>query len=320
MRWRPDGFLAGLVAVTALAWAWPAPGAAGGALQPALLAKAGVALIFFLHGLALSFAALRAGALHWRLHLLAQGCVFVLLPLLGLGLYHGLEGALPAPLRLGLLFLCAAPSTVSTSVAMTATARGNVAASVFNATASSLLGIVLTPLWVAAVLQASGESRPLGPVIWDLVRWLLLPLAAGQALRPWLAAWVAAHKARLGRVDRGVILLLVYLSFCDSFQSGLWSRHGWGELALVLGLCVGLLAAALGLAGGVARAAGLPGADRIAVIFCGAKKSLASGVPMAKLLFAGHPALGMILLPLMVYHTVQLVIGGILAERWGRSA
>ena len=319
MRFRPDGFLLGMVAAAALAWLWPAPGATGGALRPELLTKSGVALLFFLHGLALSFGALRAGILHWRLHLLAQGCVFVLFPLLGLVLYRALAGHLAEPLRIGLFFLCAAPSTVSSSVAMTAAAQGNVAGSVFNATASSLLGIVLTPLWVAAVLGAAGETRPLGPVIWDLVRWLLLPLAAGQALRPWWGAWLAARKAKIGYVDRGVILFLVYTSFCDSFQEGVWSRQGPGALALVVALSLAVLAAMLGAASAVARLAGLAREDRIALVFCGSKKSLAAGVPMAKLIFGAHPALGMILLPLMVYHTVQLVAGGMLARRWGEE-
>jgi len=202
---------------------------------------------------------------------------------------------------------------------MTAAARGNIAGSVFNATASSLLGIVLTPLWVAAVLGAAGETRPLGPVIWDLIRWLLLPLVAGQMLRPWWGAWLAARKARIGYVDRGVILFLVYTSFCDSFQQGVWSRQGPGSLALVLALSVAVLAAMLGAASAVARLAGLAREDRIALVFCGSKKSLAAGVPMAKLIFGAHPALGMILLPLMVYHTVQLVAGGILARRWGEE-
>lgn len=319
MRFRPDGFLLGMVAAAALAWLGPAPGATGGALRPDLLAKAGVALLFFLHGLALSCGALRAGVLHWRLHLLAQSCVFLLFPLLGLVLYHGLAGQLAEPLRIGLFFLCAAPSTVSSSVAMTAAARGNVAGSVFNATTSSLLGIILTPLWVATALGSAGETRPLGPVIWDLVRWLLLPLAAGQALRPWWGAWLAARKARIAYVDRGVILFLVYTSFCDSFQEGVWSQQGPWSLALVLALSLAVLAAMLGAASAVARFAGLAREDRIAMVFCGAKKSLAAGVPMAKLIFGAHPALGMILLPLMVYHTVQLVAGGMLAQRWGEQ-
>jgi sodium/bile acid cotransporter 7 len=186
MKWKPDWFLLGMIAATALAWAWPAPGAAGGWLHPGLVTKGGVALIFFLHGVLLSFGAMRAGALNWRLHAVVQGCTFLFFPLLGLALYAGLGDRVSPELKIGLVFLCALPSTVSSSVAMTATARGNVAGAVFNATLSSLLGVFLTPLWIALVLQTSGQTQPLGPVILDLLRWLVLPLAVGQALHPWL--------------------------------------------------------------------------------------------------------------------------------------
>src|SRR3954471_14870792 len=189
MKMKFDWFLVGMVAATALAWAVPSPGAAGGWLHPELVTKAGVALIFFLHGLALSFAALRAGALNWRLHALVQSCTFFVFPLIGLALHAMLNGHIAADLALGLFFLCALPSTVSSSVAMTATAHGNVAGAVFNATLSSLLGIVLTPLWVAWVMKTTGEPQPIGPVVLDLLRWLVLPLAVGQCLRPWFGAW-----------------------------------------------------------------------------------------------------------------------------------
>ncbi len=319
MKIKPDWFLLGMVAATVLAWAFPGPGAAGGWMQPELLTKAGVALIFFLHGLVLSFAALRAGALNWRLHVLVQACTFVLFPVIGLGLNALLAGWAAPELVLGVFFLCALPSTVSSSVAMTATARGNVAGAVFNATLSSLIGIVVTPLWIALVLRTTGEARPVWPVVVDLFRWLVLPLTVGQMLRPWLGAWAARHKPRIGLVDRGTILLLVYTSFCDSFQEGVWSRHGYGQLALLLVLCAALFALVLAVTGRLAAWLGFPREDRIAAIFCGSKKTLASGVPMAKLIFGAHPAMGLILLPIMVYHPLQLIVGGVLAQRWGRQ-
>lgn len=319
MKFKPDWFLTGMVAATVLAWAFPEPGAAGGWMHPELLTKAGVALIFFLHGLALAFAAMRAGALNWRLHLLVQGCTFLLFPLLGLGLDAVLGGRIAPELSLGIFFLCALPSTVSSSIAMTAAARGNVAGAVFNATLSSLIGIVLTPLWVAFVLKATGESRPLGPVVLDLCRWLLLPLAIGQALRPWLGAFALRHKAKIGLVDRLTILLLVYTSFCDSFKQGIWSRQGPAAVLLVVAVCALLFAAVLWTTSRLARRCGLNREDRIAAIFCGSKKTLASGVPMAKLIFGAHPGLGLILLPIMVYHPLQLMVGGVLAQRWGKE-
>ena len=319
MKLKPDWFLLSMVLVTALAWAFPGPGAAGGWMHPELVTKAGVALIFFLHGLALSFAALRAGVLNWRLHLLVQGCTYLLFPVLGLGLNALLGGRLLPEIALGLFFLCALPSTVSSSVAMTAVARGNVAGAVFNATLSSLLGIVLTPLWVAWVMRTQGGAPELWPVFLDLLRWLVLPLVAGQLLRPWGGAWAQRHKPRIALVDRGTILLLVYTSFCDSFRQGVWTGHGAGQLFLLTLVCVVLFAVLMALTGTAARACGFSREDRIVAILCGSKKTLASGVPMAKLMFGAHPGLGLILLPIMIYHPLQLIVCGVLAERWGRE-
>jgi sodium/bile acid cotransporter 7 len=320
MKFKPDWFLPAMVVVTLLAWAHPDPGAAGGWMQPTLLNRIGVSLIFFLHGVALSFAALRAGALNWRLHVVIQSCTFLMFPLLGLGLNALLGEAISDEIKLGIFLLCALPSTVASSIAMTAEARGNVAGAVFNATLSSLIGVVLTPMWIALVMKTSGEVRPLGPVILDLCRWLILPLAVGQAVRPWLGAWVTRHKKRISFVDRGTILLLVYTSFCDSFKQGVWSGHGTTQLLLLTALCLGLFVLVLILTSNLARLLGFTRADKVAAIFCGSKKTLAAGVPMAKVIFGSHPGLGLILLPLMIYHALQLVIGGVLAQRWGAQA
>jgi len=320
MKPKPDWFLLGMIAATGLAWALPTPGAAGGWMHPELVTKLGVALIFFLHGVALSFDAMRAGALNWRLHALVQTCTFLVFPLIGFALNAALDGHVAPELMLGLFYLCALPSTVSSSVAMTAAARGNVAGAVFNATLSSLIGIFLTPLWIAFVMKTSGQPVPLGPVIVDLLRWLVLPLAVGQALHPWLGKFAAKHKAGIGVVDRGTILLLVYTSFCDSFKQGVWSGHGTAQVALVVAVCGALFAFVMVLTNAAARALAFSREDRLAAIFCGSKKTLASGVPMAKLIFGAHPGLGLILLPIMIYHPLQLIVCGVLAQRWGREA
>src|SRR3954471_13108352 len=243
---RPDWFLLGMALAVALAWLLPGPGAKGGSLHPELLNKLGVALIFFLHGLSLSFATLGAGARNWRLHLLVQACTFVLCPLLGVLLLAGLGAHLSVDLRTGLFFLCALPSTVSSSVALTATAKGNVPAAVFNATLSSLLGVLLTPLWLSLVLGAAGRGLPLADVILDLLKWLVLPLFVGQLLRPLLGSFAMRHKARISVLDRLTILLLVYTSFCDSVQDGVW--HAGGNALLVSSLSsVVLLASTMGI-------------------------------------------------------------------------
>ena len=319
-RSRPfDWFLGGMVLAIALAWWFPGPGSARGSLHPELVTKGGIALIFFLHGLALSFPALKAGALRWPIHLVAQGTTFLLFPLLGIVLLKGVGGRMPEGLRLGFFYLCALPSTVSSSVAMTATARGNVPAAVFNATLSSLLGIVLTPMWMGWwVGESQGTGLPLGEVIGDLVKWLVLPLVVGQLARPWLGAWASRHQRRLGVVDRLTILLLVYTSFCDSVSMGIWSGRGSGTLAWTLAGSALLLAIVLAATWMTSDGLGFSAEDRAASVFCGSKKTLASGVPMAQLLFSGDPRLGLILLPILVYHPLQLVVCGYLAGRWSR--
>ena len=317
-RFLPDWFLSGMGLMLVLAWLFPAPGAAGGWLHPEVSVKAGVALIFLLHGLLLSFAALRAGTMRWPVHLVVQGCTFLFFPIVGLLLLPLLGGVLSPELRLGLFFLCALPSTVSSSVAMTAAARGNVAVAVFNATLSSVIGVVLTPLWISVVAVTTGQSLPLGEVILDLVLWMILPLAAGQLLRPLLGAWAQRHKPKVNLVDRLVILLLVYTSFCESVRQGVWSQQDGLDLLLVAVVSLGLFLLALRVMQWVCRQAKFPIEDEIAAVFCGSKKTLAAGVPMAQLIFGANPALGLILVPIMIYHPLQLIICSVLAGRWAR--
>ncbi|MCX6937394.1 MAG: bile acid:sodium symporter [Verrucomicrobia bacterium] len=311
-----DWFIYGLALAAGLAWLFPAPGAHGGWLHPELLTKAGVALIFFLNGAGISFAALRAGALRWKLHTVVQVCTFLVFPLIGLAGLAVFKRWLPGDLGLGFFYLCALPSTVSSSVALTAAARGNVPAAVFNATLSSLLGVVLTPLWVGVVLKTSGEVMPMGKVLLDLFRWLVLPLMIGQLCRPLLAAWITKNKALVSKIDRVTILLLVYTSFCDSVVAGVWSGQGVSTLAWTVAGATGLFFLVMNLVNAVSRRLGFNEEDRIAAVFCGSKKTLASGVPMAQLIFGAHPGMGLILLPIMIYHPLQLIICSVLAGRW----
>jgi sodium/bile acid cotransporter 7 len=319
MNWKRDWFFIGMLVAALLAWLVPQPGAQGGWLHPEILTKAGVALIFFLHGLALSFEAMKRGAMNWRLHAFVQIAVFLFFPLVGLGLISLSKGWLSDDLRLGVLYLCALPSTVSSSIALTAAAGGNVPGAVFNATLSSLIGIVLTPLWIKAVWQASGVGMPMGSVILDLSLWLLLPLMLGQLSRRWLATWANENKSWISVVDRLTILLLIYTSFCDSFVFGVWTNHGTASVvatAVIAALVFYLALYVLGYASDRLR---FSREDRIAAVFCGSKKSLATGIPMAQLMFGNNPALGLILLPIMIYHPFQLIVCGFLAERYSKT-
>jgi solute carrier family 10 (sodium/bile acid cotransporter), member 7 len=311
---KPDWFLLGMGAAVGLAWIFPDPGARGGALQPELVNQLGVSLIFFLHGLTLPLSALAAGTRKWKLHLLVQCSTFLLFPGLGLLLLAFAGQRLSEELRTGLFFLCALPSTVSSSVALTAAARGDVAAAVFNATLSSLLGVVLTPLWLSVVLGAAGHSLPFSAVVLDLCLWLVLPLVLGQLVRPLLGGWASRHHSRIHVVDRLTILLLVYTSFCDSVKGGVW-QSGGAALSIALAASALLLGLGLGLTWWASRRLAFAREDRIVALFCGSKKTLASGVPMARLIFGAQPGLALILLPIMIYHPLQLLVGGWLAAR-----
>jgi sodium/bile acid cotransporter 7 len=320
MKFKFDWFLKGMLVAVALAFIWPEPGAKGGFLQPELLNKIGIALVFFLNGLGLSLADMKDGALRWKVHLLVQGCTFLIFPILGLGILAMSGSWMSPPLQTGFFYLCALPSTVSSSVALTIAAGGNIAAAVFNATLSSLIGVVLTPLWMAVVLKQGGANFAVLPVIIDLLIWVVLPLVLGQLSRPMLGVWASHHKARIQIVDRLTILMLVYTSFADSVQQGVWSKYGPLVLIETVVGCVLLFAIVLGLMLWLARTFSLPVADRIAAVFCGSKKTLASGVPMAHLIFGSNPAIGMILLPIMIYHPLQLAVGGALAQHWRGKA
>ncbi len=315
-----DWFLCGMALAILLAAVMPAPGAQGGILHPELLTRAGVALVFFLNGAGLSFKAMRDGIMRWRLHLLIQGATFLLFPLIG-GLFLTLTWRWISPdLRIGLFYLCAMPSTVSSSVAMTSAAKGNVPVAVFNATISSLIGIVITPIWMSLLLKTSGQHLDIIHTFIDLCTWLVLPLVAGQLLRPLIGAWMHRHKKLTQIVDRGTILLLVYTSFCDSFARHIWSRNDPMTLVMVVAATLGLFFLVLNLLWQVCDRCNIAPQFRSAVVFCGTKKSLATGIPMAYLLFAGQPGLGLILLPIMVYHPLQLLICTPLANRWAKEA
>lgn len=307
-----EPFVLALLATVLLATLLPARG--GWAEVAGVAADVGIVLLFFLHGAKLSREAIVAGLRNLRLHAAVLASTFLLFPLLGLLLAR----ALPGPLAAGMLFLTLLPSTVQSSIAFTAIARGNVAAAVCSASFSNLLGIVLTPALVALLMGrtggAAGGGISLGSVETILLQ-LLLPFVVGHLLRPWIGGFVARRKAMLSLVDRGSILLVVYTAFGAAVVEGLWHRVSGADLLLILALSLVLLAAVLLATWSAGRALGLSREDAIVLVFCGSKKSLASGVPMAGVLFP--PAqVGLVLLPVMLFHQVQLIACAVIARRY----
>ncbi len=315
-----DGFVLAMLGAVALALAMPWLGTQDGPLHLGLVTTIGIAFVFFLHGAALSPAAMRAGAASWRLHLVVHGSTFLLFPAIGATLFFGLQGVLAPEIRLGIFYLCALSSTISSSVAMTAIGRGNVPAAIFDATISGLLGMVLTPLLISLVAKTATGHLPLLPAIWDVMKTLLLPFAAGQLLRPWIGAFVTRNKSWASKADRLVILLIVYSAFCESTAAGLWSRYAPTTLFVIALLVLLLLASVITVTTLVSRLLGFSRADEVTAVFCGSKKSLANGAPIARVLFGQNPALGMIVLPLMMYHQAQLIVCSVLARRYAERA
>jgi sodium/bile acid cotransporter 7 len=311
----PDNFTLSLIGTVILASLLPVHGQAAVGFN--WLTNIAVGLLFFLHGAKLSREAIVAGATHWRLHLVVLLSTFALFPLLGLALKPLLSPLVTPALYAGVLFLCTLPSTVQSSIAFTSIAKGNVPAAVCSASASSLLGIFITPALVSLVVtnQAAGGSSA-WHTVWNIVLQLLVPFVAGQLLRPAIGNWIERNRGVLKFVDQGSILLVVYGAFSEAVNEGLWhhtSPGALGGLVLISGV---LLALALGITMFTSKRLGFNRADQITIIFCGSKKSLAAGVPMAKVIFASH-AVGAVVLPLMLFHQIQLMVCAALAQRWG---
>jgi sodium/bile acid cotransporter 7 len=311
-----DTFLLALLAVVATAAVFPATGTAADVLDVAT--KIAIGLLFLLYGARLSPMEALHGLRHWRLHLLVLAATFVAFPILGLLARTLVPSVLTPGLYTGVLFLCLVPSTVQSSIAFTSIAHGNVPAAIVSASLSNMLGVVLTPLLVVLLMQTSGGPHIDTSAVLDIVLQLLLPFVAGQLLRPWLGKWVHRHPVVTKAFDRGSILVVVYTAFSMSMAEHVWSTVSPWRVVAVAGVCAALLAIMLGITVGLSRLARLNRADTTVVLFCGSKKSLASGLPMA-LVFFGTGAVGLIMLPLILFHQIQLFVCAVIASRMSRT-
>ncbi|MDX9998240.1 MAG: bile acid:sodium symporter family protein [Phenylobacterium sp.] len=310
-----DWYLLAIVGMVALASILPARGET--AEWTALATKVGIALVFFLHGAKLSREAVVAGMIHWRLHVLVLGVTFVVFPLAGIGLAALPAWITPPALAAGLVYLACLPSTIQSAIGFTAIARGNVAAAVCGASASNLLGIVITPLLVGTLLSAEGgiSFSSVEAILWQL----LAPFVAGQLVHPFVGGFMRRYAKPLQLVDRGSILLVVYNAFSGAVVAGIWSQVSIPDLARLTLICLVLLAASLGLCIWLARLRGFSVEDEATIVFGGSNKSLAAGVPMAGALFPAA-TMGFVLLPVMLYHQFQLMACAAIAQRYAKRA
>ncbi len=313
---KADWFLIGMVSAVIVATVAPDVGRTGGLLHVGAVTDLGVLALFFLHGMGLSTDSLKDGASKWRLHLLVQVCTFVAFPLWWALWAKVLGPYVSHDLMMGFFYLAVLPSTVSSSVAMTAMARGHVAAAVLNATLSTLLGVFITPLLVSVVMNGAGQHFDVASTMLKIAKMLLLPFLVGHLLRPVLGALFARIKPFTMAFDRAVIVLLVWSAFSDSVADGLWRNHGPGLLAQALAGTMLFLLPMLWFSRMVARRLNFDVEGEIVAVFCGSKKSMASGMSMAKLLFGGSASMGVLVLPIMLYHQIQMFVCTLMARRY----
>jgi sodium/bile acid cotransporter 7 len=311
-RFLPDNFTLALISVVITASVLPCSGDSATVFN--WITNIAIGLLFFMHGAKLSHEAIVDGVTHWRLHLLVFASTFLMFPVLGLALRPILQPLVTPDLYVGILFLCALPATVQSAIAFTSMARGNVPAAVCSASGSSMIGIFLTPVLVGLLLAQHGAASSFDAVR-SITLQLLVPFLAGQMARRWIGPWVERSKSMLGTIDRSSILLVVYTAFSEAVIQGLWQQIPLRALVGLIAVCGVMLALALLITTYTARRLGFSREDEITIVFCGSKKSLASGIPMARVLFAGH-AVGALVLPLMLFHQIQLMVCAMLAQHY----
>jgi solute carrier family 10 (sodium/bile acid cotransporter), member 7 len=312
--WVPDPYIVGLLATVAVATVLPCQGVWATVFD--WIKQGAIVTLFFLNGAKLSREAVIGGLANWRLHLLVLACTYALFPMLGLVAQGAGHGWVNPQILAGVLFLCLLPSTVQSSIALTSVAGGNVAAAVCSASASNLIGILLTPALVSLLMGAQGGGPSLDAAE-SIVLQLILPFIAGHLSRPWTAGFLGRRKKLVLAVDRGSILLVVYTAFSAAVVEGLWRRLSAADLVVAVVMAAAILAVVLVASTLAARRLGFSKEDEIAIVFCGSKKSLASGVPMAGLLFPAA-AVGPMIVPLMLFHQLQLMVCAVLAGRYAR--
>lgn len=309
-----DGFLLGLLLAVWVAYLLPGPGSLSGFWSLHTLADVGVGVIFFFYGLRLDPEKIRAGVGNWRLHMVVQLVTFVLFPVLAIAARGTFGGRYHQDLWLGVIYMSVLPGTVSSAIVMISIAGGNITGGIFNASLASLLGIFITPLWMSVFLERRGGSEGLGHIFLTLIGQVLVPVVAGFLLHRRGGAFAARHHRGLRLFDQGVILLIVYNAFCESFAGHMFQGMSFGflvELGAML-LMVFLLFCAIVY--GICRVLHFTGPDTITAVFCGSKKSLVHGTVMGNVIFGGAANMGILMLPLMLYHALQLIAASIMAQ------
>ncbi|MBN8649971.1 MAG: bile acid:sodium symporter [Cytophagales bacterium] len=312
MKLKVDRFVLAILVTIVVAYFYPQ---IDQTLPLSAIGQIGVFFIFFFYGLKLSAEKLKAGLKNWRLHLLVQTTTFLVFPLLVMVFYPLLQTAEQKNLWLGFLFLAALPSTVSSSVVMVSMAKGNVPAAIFNASISGLIGVAITPLWMSSFIPATTHVVDLSSVYLNLVTQILLPVVLGILLQRFLGHYAIKYSKQLSFFDKSIILLIIYKSFAESFEGNVFSTVSIVDLLLIGGATTVLFFLVYNLTGYFAKILKFNTEDQITLQFCGTKKSLVHGTVFSKILLENSAAIGIVLLPIMVFHAIQILIVSIIAAK-----
>ena len=310
----PDRLVPILLLVLVLASFFPIQGA--GLPIANGIATAAFVLLFFMNGVRLPRQEVIAGIRNIRL----QGGIFLFsfgaMALVGVLAQAVAEPWLPQAVALGFLYMGVLPSTVQSATASTSLANGNVAASVVAAGILNISAVFVSPLLFAALAGSAGDIH--GDGVMRIISILLLPFIAGQFAQKWLRPWALANKPLVTMMDRTTICIAVYTAFSAAVVAGIWDQLQAQELAIIFALLAVIMAFAFGGGWYLGKALGLERGDRTSMLFACGQKSIAFGAPLAATLFPPAMA-GMVLVPILIYHTVQLIISAWIAPQLAKS-
>lgn len=318
-KFKIDSFVIAIIISIVIAYFLPQLGASDSPVPMELISSLGISFIFFFYGLNLSTEAIKNGLKNWRLHVVVQSSTFILFPLLILPFFPLVKDTSYEILWMGFLFMAALPSTVSSSVVMVSMAKGNLPAAIFNASISGIIGILLTPLWMLPFIKQTDVAFDFSSIYLQLITEIVIPLALGLLLRKYLGSWAGRHKKQLDKFDKFIILLIIYKSFVHSFEDNIFTSISLKEMLVMVLLVIILFYIIYNLTGYIGKVLNFNHADRITNQFCGTKKSLVHGTVFSQALFGGTGIIGILLLPLMIYHALQILVISVIATKKGKE-
>lgn len=318
---KKHAFTLWLLLAVILAVLFPAFGSKGGLLYPEFSTNIGVWLIFFLQGIALPTSELTSGYSPKRLHAFVLSWNYIIFPIVVGVLLLPLSLAVPNELRLGFWLLAILPTTVSSAVVFSTVSKGNTSNAIFSTVFSNLLSVLLVPAVAVAYLSVeSGVSLSLSPLFSKLFLLIVAPLILGQLVRKWLPKISASIANRTKGFGNWIIVFIVHCAFAQSVSSGFLIELGLFSIFKVISITILILLVVSQFVWWSSNLLNLSKEQRISAFFCSSQKSLATGLPLTTSILSLAPSIvdaASVLIPLMCYHPAQLILAGILSNRWG---